>query len=175
MWNVSFWELCSWRDYLSFWIEIIGGTLVNKILRVSSVHLCGTPHLHGAVCPPHKAQLFSLTMYLTLYLVLPATPIPSGSHHAVVCVCEFLFVCLSYLFIFYFNFYITRMCELLWSWLFLSHLFCLAWYSQGPSTLLQIATFHLFLWPSSSPLCICTTFSVSSCVSKDSSPSAHTC
>ena len=43
------------------------------------------------------------------------------------------------------------------SWHFLSDLFLFMWYFRGPSMLLQVAVFHLFLWLSSIPLNICTT------------------
>ena len=46
------------------------------------------------------------------------------------------------------------------SWFFC--LFRLAWYSQGPSMLSQMAVFHPFLWPSSIPLYVCPTSPLSS-------------
>ena len=51
--------------------------------------------------------------------------------------------------------------------IFLFDLFLLAWYSQDPSMLSQMAVFHLFLWLSSIPLYICTTSPLSNHLLKD--------
>ena len=86
----------------------------------------------------------------------PPPSFPSGNHHTAICVCEFLFICLVCSFVAY-SFISHVWGRLCGSWHLPSDLFCLAWYSQVPSILFQMAVFHLFLWLSSVSLYVCTT------------------
>ena len=67
----------------------------------------------------------------------PLLLLPSSNHHTIVHAHEF-------------QFYVPYMNEIFW-FLAFSYLFHLAQYSQGPSILLQMTVFHLFLLPSSIP------------------------
>ena len=81
-------------------------------------------------------------------------PLPSGNHHAIVCVYEFLFVFLlcSFVALCFISHKWVKTCD---SWLFLSGLHRLEWHSQDASMLLQMAVFHLFLRLRSVPLYMC--------------------
>ena len=93
----------------------------------------------------------SVAMYLTPSPCQP--PLKSFSPVATILLSiSTCFVCLFVAFCF-----ISHLClKSYGSCLFLSHLFCLACYSQDPSMMSQMAVFHLFLWLSSIPLCRCT-------------------
>ena len=57
-----------------------------------------------ALSSPPEVKSLSVTIYLTPFTLYFPHPLPSGSHHPVVCVCEFLFA----LFICCFQFYIPQ-------------------------------------------------------------------
>ena len=108
------------------------------------------------VCsPPNPKSSVLLSPYVWSHLPSITSPFSSGNHHTfVVCVYEFLFVCLIYSFV--------ALCFISHIWvisngscIFPFDLFCLA-YCQC-LFMLQMAVFHLFLWLSSIPLYVCTT------------------
>ena len=66
--------LWSW-NFLSFFIEFIGATLVNKIIQVSGAQFYNTSSVHCVVCSPPKVKSLSSTIhppYSLLYLLPPA-------------------------------------------------------------------------------------------------------
>ena len=85
--------LSCWFSFLK--IELIGMTLVNKTMQVSSIQLKRTSSAHRIVrLPPKVKSLFSLVCPLFAHLYLPPPSLPSGYHHTVVqvyvsyeCVC----------------------------------------------------------------------------------------
>ena len=85
-----------------------------------------------------------------LYPLPPLLPLPSGNHHTVVWVYEFFIVFLVCLLV-AFSFITYMWVSSYDSWMFLSDLFHLAWHSQDPFMLSQMAVFHLFLCLSSIP------------------------
>ena len=122
---------CSKLPTLFLFIKCIGVRLGNQIMQVSSVQCYNTSSVYCIVCPLPEGWSPSVTVYLspsTLF-ILPH-PLPSGNLHTVVSVYEFVcFVCSLVAFCF-----ISQMwAKLYGSCSFPSHLFHLAWYSQGPS------------------------------------------
>ena len=125
-------------------------TSVNKLRQVSSVQFCDTSFVCCFVCLPPRVRSPLITTCLTSsYPLLPHPTLFS------LCVYAFVFVCLvCSLTAFSFTSHIrVKSCG---PWLFLSDLFCSAFYSQDPSMLLQMAEL-IFLWPSSIPLYVGTT------------------
>ena len=102
------------------------------------------------VCSPPKVESPSITIYLTPFTLFTtlSSPSPSDNHHSVVS------VNLSVLFVHLLLFVLYPTYE--WSHvvlvLFNLFSFFLAWYSEDPSMLSQMAVFRLFLWLSSIPL-----------------------
>ena len=76
------------------------------------------------------------------------TPLPSGNHHSVLCICESVSVLFIYIVL-----QISHVSEIIW---YLSDIFLLAQDHPGPSMLLQMIRFYSLLWLSNISLCICT-------------------
>ena len=143
------------RHFRLFKWNLLGWHWLIKLCRLQ-VYGIMMHHLYLALCAHHpKSGLLSPYIWTPVPFTAHPLNFPSGNHRTVVCVYEFLFVCLVCLFVaFSFKSYIRV--KSYGSWLFLTDWFCLAWYSQDPSMLSQMAAFHHFLWLSSVPLYICT-------------------
>ena len=107
------------------------------------------------MCLPLKVKFSSITVYLsslTLYYLL--TLLPSGKHHAFVCVWVSVFLFCSIVASSFISYLEVKWYDYK---LFLPDWFCSAWYSQCPFMLLPMTVvFHLFLWLNSILLHICT-------------------
>ena len=85
-----------------------------------------------------SSLLPSLYIWPLYLLYTPPNPFPSGNHNTIV----YEFVCFAYSFVAFC--FMSHRSEIIWRLSFLYDLFHLAWYSQDPSTLLQIALFYPF-------------------------------
>ena len=128
------WSLLGWHGL----ITLCRVQVYSSVLHHLYIMLCA--HRPKSNRPPSPC-----TWPPSPFLPPVLLPCPSGNHHTAVCVYEFLFVCFSCLFICCFSFVSHMWVKSYASWLFLSDLFCLAQYTQGPSVLSQVAVFHLFL------------------------------
>lgn len=84
-----------------FWrLDLLGRTLVQKTILVSSVRVYDTWPACCVVCPPPRVSSPSITIYLPRrHSSLLPHPLPSGNHHHGACVwdlfCSFCSSCLS--------------------------------------------------------------------------------
>ena len=90
-------------------------------------------HLYIALCAHNPKSNLPSSPYIS-------SPLPFTS------LCLWVFIGFSYLFICWFKFCIPHMSEFTWFSTIFCLKFLLAWYSQDPSILSQMAIFHLFLW-----------------------------
>ena len=130
-----------------FKLNVLGWHWLIRLRRFQ-VRVSMVQGLCVALCTRHPQSnhlLSPCSFVWALYPSLPRTPLPSGNRHTVVCV--WVLVCLFFLFVHYFLSVLYPTHE--WNHRVLNFfcltLFCLASYSQGPSILLQMAVFHLFL------------------------------
>lgn len=85
---IFFWTWLTCQILPNVFIESIRVTLVSKIMYVSSVQFYDTWCVYHS-----KSNLLCNHVFDSLYPLLPTpTPFLSGNHHAVVPVCEFLFI-----------------------------------------------------------------------------------
>ena len=71
--------------------------------------------LHMALCAHHPKSNYPLPPYIWPPLAFTTPlPLPSGKHHTVFYVYEFLFLCFSYLCLYSFQLYMTHLSEIIW-------------------------------------------------------------
>ena len=107
LWGTQFPKISSSSSFLIFkQLNLLGWHWLNKI--TSSIEVCNKPSVCYTVCSPPRGQCPFVTTCLTPSALfnLRATPFPSGTHHAVVCVCEFVCLC--------FMFYVPHVSAVLW-------------------------------------------------------------
>ena len=106
-WDFGEHSISSSSSFLIFkQLNLLGWHWLNKI--TSSIEVCNKPSVCYTVCSPPRGQCPFVTTCLTPSALfnLRATPFPSGTHHAVVCVCEFVCLC--------FMFYVPHVSAVLW-------------------------------------------------------------
>ena len=123
-------------------------------------HMQKSSQTHGAYNPAEKLFLF--------FFVTPNLSLPHPFSPLVIQVCSLcLWVCICFVNKFICTiFSIPHISNITWHLSF-SDLLHSVWESLGPSMLLQMASFHSFLWLSSIPLHIRTTSSLSIPLSMD--------
>ena len=79
--------------YFKIFIEFIGVTSINIIVKVSNVQLCNASSLYCIVCSPPKVKSPSTTIYPPFTLFNLSPTFLSLWESALLCLRSFLFVC----------------------------------------------------------------------------------
>ena len=89
--------------FLKFLLNWLGWHWLIKLYRFQ-VYNSIIHYLYIVLCVHYQSQVFCYHLYLLYPLLLPpTTPLPSGHHHTVVCVCEFFLLSMFSLVSSFFN------------------------------------------------------------------------